>query len=315
MGNAINKVTGTIFGTQSAPKTPDYYGLADATAKSNLAAATNVADINRVNQIGPTGSQTWSMRPGADPNNPQAGDYIVTTSLSPEQQALYNSQTATQQGMADLARAGVSTLGGSGIGGKLDTSTFAPGFTGDVSKTADQFSADRQAISDALYNQQTKYLGDQFGREDEATRTRLLNQGLEEGSAGYQAAMRDQDRRQNEAYVSAANNATTGSIAAQKAMQDALLAAAQTQQNVSSQGAASQIQQRAAPLNELSAMLEGGQVTMPQFQAYGNAANVSGTDYTGAGRDTYTSALTNVQYNNKQNADNMKQVAQLLAML
>ena len=315
MGNALNKATGALFGTQNAPKTPDYYGLADATAKSNLAAATSVANINRPNQVGTTGSQTWSLRPGADPNNPQAGDYTVTTSLSPEQQALYNSQTATQQGMADLAMAGVSTLGGSGIGGQLDTSTFAPGFTGDVSKTADQFSADRLAISDALYNQQTKYLGDQFGREDEATRTRLLNQGLEEGSAGYQAAMRDQDRRHNEAYTTAANNATTGSIAAQKAMQDALLQAAQTQQNMSSQGAASQIQQRAAPLNELSAMLEGGQVTMPQFQAYGNAGQVAGTDYTSAGLNSYQSGLTSAGFNNKVNSDNMKQLAQLLAMV
>lgn len=97
-------------------------------------------------QIGPTGSQSWSLRPGADPKNPQAGDYIVTTSLSPEQQKLYATNVGTQQAMADAAAGNSGTVAGTGVGGAVDTTSYAARYTGDVSKTADQFSADRQAV-------------------------------------------------------------------------------------------------------------------------------------------------------------------------
>ena len=313
MGKVVNEVTGTIFGTQNAPKTPNYAGAAEATALANQKAALNTANLNRVTQIGPTGSQTWSLRPGADPLNPQAGDYIATTTLSPEQQKLYNTQVGTQQSMADAAAGNVGNLGATGIGGAIDPSSYAARFTGDVSKTADQFSGDRQAVADALYNQQTKYLGDQFGREDEALRTKLLNQGLQEGSAAYDSALRDQTRRHDEAYTTAANNAVTESINAQKTMQDALLQAAQTQQNLSTQGLQSEIASRGAPLNELSSLLEGGQVSMPQFQAYGNAGGYAGADYNSAALNKYNSGLSSAGFNNKVNADNMKQLGSLLA--
>ena len=141
----------------------------------------------------------------------------------------------------------------------------------------------------------------------------MLNRGLEEGSAGYENALRDQERRQNEAYTTAANNATTGSINAQKTMQDALLQSAQTQQNISSQGLTSELASRAAPLNELSALLQGGQVSTPQFQAYGNAANYSGANYDNAAQNYYNSGLSSAGFNNKVNADNMKQLGSLLA--
>lgn len=313
MGKVVNQVTGSIFGTESAPKMPNYAAAAEQTAAANQQAALNTANLNRVTQIGPTGSQTWSLRPGADPKNPQAGDYIVTTSLSPEQQKLYTTNVGTQQAMADAAAGNSGTVAGTGVGGAVDPTSYAARYTGDVSKTADQFSADRQAVADALYAQQTKYLGDQFGREDEALRTQLLNRGLEEGSAGYENALRDQERRQGEVYATAANNATTGSINAQKTMQDALLNAAQTQQNISSQGLTSELASRAAPLNELSSLLQGGQVSTPQFQAYGNASNYAGANYDNAAQNYYNSGLTSAGFNNTGNSSNMKQLGSLLA--
>ena len=309
MGSAVNGVTGAIFGTQKAPKTPDYAGAATATAEGNKAAALTTGALNRPTQITPTGSQTWSLKEGADPNNPQPGDWIATTSYSPEQQKLYEGQTSAQQGLVDTANIGVGGLAGLGVGQGLGE--VAPSFTGDVSKTADQFSADRQAISDALYANQTKYLGDQFARDDERLRSQLLSRGLTEGSAAYDNALRDQQRTQNDAYGTAANNATSQSAQVQKLMQDALLNSASTQQNLYLQGLSGAATEQNQPLNQILALLGGGQVSQPNLQGYGQYGQYQGADMLGAAQSRYNSGLAGAQFNNQVNSQNMQDLAQM----
>ena len=313
MGSVVNKVTGAIFGTQNAPKTPNYAAAAQATADSNKAAALTTGALNRPTQITPTGSQTWSLKPGADPNNPQPGDWIATTSYSPEQQKLYEGQTAAQQGLVDTANVGVGGLAGLGVGQGLGE--VAPSFTGDVSKTADQFSADRQAISDALYANQTKYLGDQFARDDENLRSQLLSRGLTEGSAAYDNALRDQQRTQNDAYGTAANYATTQSAQMQKLMQDALLNSATTQQNLYTQGLSGAATEQNQPLNQILALMGGGQVSQPNLQAYGQYGQYQGADMLGAAQSRYNSGLAGAQFNNQVNAQNMQDIGQMAMAL
>ena len=309
MGSVVNGVTGAIFGTQKAPKTPDYAGAATATAEGNKAAALTAGALNRPTQITPTGSQTWSLKEGADPNNPQPGDWIATTSYSPEQQKLYEGQTSAQQGLVDTANVGVGGLAGLGVGQGLGE--VAPSFTGDVSKTADQFSADRQAIADAMYANQTKYLGDQFARDDESLRSQLLSRGLTEGSAGYENALRDQQRTQNDAYGTAANNATMQSAQMQKLMQDALLNSATTQQNLYTQGLAGAATEQNQPLNQILALMGGGQVSDPKLQGYGQYGQYQGADMLGAAQSRYNSGLAGAQFNNQVNSQNMQDLAQM----
>lgn len=81
------------MGKSSAPPPPDYEAAAVAQGQANKDTAKFNAGANRVTQITPQGSSTWTIRPGADPDNPQPGDYIQTTQLSPEQQSIYD-QTA-----------------------------------------------------------------------------------------------------------------------------------------------------------------------------------------------------------------------------
>ena len=311
MGSVVNDVTGAVFGTQKAPKTPDYAGAATATAEGNKAAALATGALNRPTQITPTGSQTWSLKEGADPNNPQPGDWIATTSYSPEQQKLYEGQTSAQQGLVNTANVGVGGLAGLGVGQGLGNTT--PSFTGDVSKTADQFSADRQAISDALYANQTKYLGDQFARDDERLRSQLLSRGLTEGSAAYDNALRDQQRTQNDAYGTAANNATSQSAQMQKLMQDALLNSASTQQNLYLQGLSGAATEQNQPLNQILALMGGGQVSQPNLQAYGQYGQYQGADLLGAANARYNSGLASAQYNNQVNAQNMQDLGMMFA--
>lgn len=311
MGSVVNDVTGAVFGTQKAPKTPDYAGAAAATAEGNKAAALATGALNRPTQITPTGSQTWSLKEGADPNNPQPGDWIATTSYSPEQQKLYEGQTSAQQGLVNTANVGVGGLAGLGVGQGLGNTT--PSFTGDVSKTADQFSADRQAISDALYANQTKYLGDQFARDDERLRSQLLSRGLTEGSAAYDNALRDQQRTQNDAYGTAANNATSQSAQMQKLMQDALLNSASTQQNLYLQGLSGAATEQNQPLNQILALLGGGQVSQPNLQGYGQYGQYQGADLLSAANARYNSGLSSAQYNNQVNSQNMQDLGMMFA--
>lgn len=149
----------------SAPKAPDTKGAAIATANSN-----------KFNTAGPYGSGTWTMRPGADPNNPQAGDWTQTTVLSPEQQKLYEL----------------------GAGNKLAAGQALTGMVGDLGS--------RQQVADALYKQATRYMDQSFGDQEAALTARLQNQGLVEGSDAYERALRNFMQTRGQAYESAASN-------------------------------------------------------------------------------------------------------------
>ncbi len=90
----------------SAPQPPDYTGAAIAQGQANIEAARIAAQLNRVNQSGPGGSTAYTQ----DPNSPDT--WTQTTSLSPEQLALYKSNTANQQGVSGLAGNQLNTLQG-----------------------------------------------------------------------------------------------------------------------------------------------------------------------------------------------------------
>lgn len=96
------------MGKSSAPPAPDYAAAAVAQGQENRDTARFNAGANRVNQITPQGSSTWTIRPGADLNNPQPGDYIQTTTLSPHQQGLYDQTAAIDN---SLLRTAASQLG------------------------------------------------------------------------------------------------------------------------------------------------------------------------------------------------------------
>lgn len=194
---------------------PDYVGAAREQGRANLEAARLGAELNRVNQQGPLGSVTYTQ----DPNDPDR--WTQTTEMSPEQQALYQSRTANQQGVTNLAGDQLAGLYGtlsqpfsvsgperiSSVGPRayqtgIDAPSVAntsvdlssiPGITSD-------FSAERQRVEDALYGRAASRLDEQFSRSDEDTRTRLLNQGLREGSEAWNNAMRDADLAKQDAY-------------------------------------------------------------------------------------------------------------------
>jgi hypothetical protein len=158
------------LGKQSPPGVPDYKGAAIATSAGN-----------RYSTAGPTGTTTWSLRPGADPNNPQPGDYIQSTQLSQGQQQLYD------QGVGNRLQAGL-------VGGQQ----------------LKDLGGGQQGAQDALYHRLTSYYDTRFGNQENQLRTRLQNQGLVEGSEAWQNAMSDFNQTKNTAYADAADRAVIG---------------------------------------------------------------------------------------------------------
>ena len=156
--------------SQSPPGVPDYKGAAIATSAGN-----------RYSTVGPTGTTTWSLRPGADPNNPQPGDYIQSTQLSQGQQQLYD------QGVGNRLQAGL-------VGGQQ----------------LKDLGGGQQGAQDALYHRLTSYYDTRFGNQENQLRSRLQNQGLVEGSEAWNNAMSDFNQTKNTAYADAADRAVIG---------------------------------------------------------------------------------------------------------
>lgn len=156
--------------TATPPGVPDYTGAAIATSAGN-----------RYSTVGPTGTTTWSLRPGADPAHPQPGDYIQTTALSPGQQGLYD------QGVKNRMQAGL--LGGQQL---------------------KDLGGGQQSAQDALYHRLTSYYDTRFGNDEAQLRSRLQNQGLVEGSEAWKHAMGDFNQTKNTAYADAADRAVIG---------------------------------------------------------------------------------------------------------
>jgi len=99
----------------SAPPVPDYKSAAEATAKSNLEAARSATEANRVNQVTPWGSLTYSQSPrqfnqsGYDSamqayNANQQASPLQTQAYSGKSLSSARSQSEYQQIQADMAR-------------------------------------------------------------------------------------------------------------------------------------------------------------------------------------------------------------------
>lgn len=168
---------GAIVGksnTSQAP-TPDYTGAALATANSG-----------KYDQSTPYGAVNWTLRPGADPKNPQPGDYIQTTSLAPGQQSIYDTSTTN----------------------KLNTGLAAGNVLG-------QLNNGTQGVQDALYNKETQYYDKNFGDQQKALNAQLANQGIGAGTEAYNNAYDQFNQNKNKAYETATNDAISGATAQQ----------------------------------------------------------------------------------------------------
>jgi hypothetical protein len=248
-----------------APPPPDYAAAAQQTAAGNIDAARQATAANRVNQVTPYGNLDYAIT-GEDPyGNPT---WTATQTLSPDQQQLLDYQNQTSMGLGKLAGQGL---------GYVEEMLKTPFDTSRLPSTGFNPS---QSYQDAYMQR----LAPQIQQGQEQLQQRLANQGIQIGSEAYDRAMMNQAQRENDLLLGAT---TQGFGVGQQARQSALQ---------------EQAYLRNEPLNTLSAVRTGSQVTGPQFVNSAQQATTAGPDLLGAAQMTNNAQMG--AYNAQQAGQN-----------
>lgn len=246
------------------------------------------ANINRPTEINPWGRQDYTLREGADPNNLKPGDYISTTTLTPELQAMLDETVKTQTGLAGMQQ---DALGRVRTGLASDSLAETPDFDyGSIDTSGNGFSAERQRVEDALYRRGKTQLDTRFGDEDNARRARLASMGFDANSSGY---LQDEARAGNQKglmYGDLSDRSILAGGQEQTRMLNDQMNALSTKANLRGTGISQNTALRSAPLNELSALMSGSQITAPQFSQM-SKVGVTGTDYQGQADRDYQASV------------------------
>lgn len=215
---------------KSAPSPPDYIGMAQLQADTARDLQQEQTRSNRPNINTPYAYQRWEQGPD--------GQWTMNTGFQGETAAL--AEALRGQAASNMAT-------------PFDISQF-----GDIQTGED---ARNQAIQ-AAYGQASSRLDPQWSQREDATRTRLLNQGLTEGSEAWNNAMGELGRDRNDAYSSAMNAAIMQGQSAGDSVFRNSMAARQ-------QALAEALRSRQLPMEELAQLQQ--QMGMPGFQGAGRA--------------------------------------------
>lgn len=255
----------------SAPPAPDPVATANAQAGANKDAILESARVNQITQQSPFGVVRYTGAIGGP-------DRTQVTELH-----------SVDQANLDRQRALATALTGQAVqrAGQLPSSPF----TLDGLPQIDQNYA--RGIQDRVYQGFADKIGEQYGRDAEALRTQLVNQGINVGNEAYARAEQDlmgnRDRALRDAYTASLTEGRN-----QLAVD----------QNVRNQAISDLLLQRSQPINELSAYLQGAPALnapqAPQAAQY----QVSPADITGTTYSNYQGALNN--YNQKLGTQNSK---------
>lgn len=258
-----------------APAAPSPQATAEAQGKVDKETAYYNALLQNMDQVTPYGNLTYQNLGSID-----APKWQSTISLSPEQQALFASQNRQD--------AALNALGEQQIGriGQSVSTPFSFGGIKNALPTYDDIAQQQTAAEEALMSR----MNPQFARDEEAMRTRLINQGIGQGSEAYRREMEQFGQNKNDARTQAILSAQQfGSNAQNMALQRRL------------QEIDEYVNQRNAPLNEYIGLTSGTQIVNPQFSAGGNQG-INSFDMAGAMNNSYNAAMNN--YNNQVAARN-----------
>lgn len=213
------------MGKPKAPAPPDPRETSQAQTGSSIGTAIANANLGNVNQVTPDGSLSYNQTGSYNYRDPYTGQsydipqFTATQTLSPQQQATYDQNKKAEFNLASIAN---------------NQSSFLNDYLGKPVKLGNE------ATEARLFELGSKRLDPRFAREDESLRTRLANQGIQEGSAAYDAAYGNFNQSKNDAY---------------------------NQLLLAGRGQATQelLTERNQPLNEISALMSGSQVSQPNF--------------------------------------------------
>jgi hypothetical protein len=334
------------------PQPPDPRQTAAAQTGTNVSTAIANTILNNMNQATPEGSLNFDQTSSFTWTDPSTGHtytiprFTATQRLSPEQEALRQLNLRADTNLAGLAanqsgmlqtfmgtpfapvapQAGdISLLRGYGT-------AEARGFmddAGNITRSygpADNFSADRQRVEEAMYQR----MSPQLELDRQRLEQRLADQGIRYGDPAYQNAMSDFNRQltdvrlgittqagaeqqrmmdmaaqragfqnaaqqqahaQAQARVNAYNNAIAQNLARNQSIFNAQNALRQS-------NLAEQYALRGQPINEITALLSGSQVQQPQWAS--TAQNqIATTDIAGLINQRFQQDLANTQLQNQ----------------
>jgi hypothetical protein len=231
-----------------------------ASTGTNVSTSIANAFLNNPNEItadgtkttDQTGEYTWTDQyTGVTHTVPRT---TVTTTLSPQQQAIKAQQ--------DAASLNLSTLGNdlSGTLGKQ------------LKQLTGNFKLGNEATEARLAELGSKRLDPRFAQEDEALRTRLSNQGIKAGSTAYDREMGNLSQSKNDAY---------------------------NQLYLQGRGQAAQesLTEDNQRINQIGALLSGGQVSQPNFLTGFQQTQIPVTNNAGIIGDYDKARITQAQVN------------------
>lgn len=264
--------------TPQAPAPPDPYKTAGAQTGSNVQTGIANSVLQNPNTVGPTGSTTYSQSgemqsiTGPDGKTYQVPRYTQTTTLSPEQQELYKLNTQTQQNIGNIGVQQSEKIGGL-LGTPLDLSG--------LSIDPNSFGGNRDAVEKAMFDR----LNPQLQRDKDALENKLTNSGFQRGTEAWNSAVDEYNRMVNDQRLAI----TARGLQEQQGMYGMA-------SDASTREMQRRLQERNQPINEITALMSGSQVSMPNTPGY-NPGTVAGTDVMGS---IYNSAaLAQKQYENE----------------
>jgi hypothetical protein len=190
--------------------------------------------MNNPNIVSPYGTQTTTWN-GDQPT--------VTQQFSPQEQGLYDTNLITQQNLGQLGNTGSAALSDV-IGKNLDMSS--------VTAQPGNYDQTRNKVIDAMMGRYD-IAGNQAGEQKQSD---LIAAGIRPGTEAYDREMQRLDMARND-YRNTAETAAAGQVQ-QGFSQDSALRQQQLTEMLA---------QRQTPLNEITALMSGSQVSNPFAQA------------------------------------------------
>lgn len=233
---------------KSSPKPPDPFATAQAQAQANAEAVRESALVNQINQVTPFGTETFTGTVGEP-------DRTRTIALDPADQANLGTQRQIGAGLFGLGESALLPQVQAALGNQLDFSGL-PQISG-----AQDLIAGAEPLEQATFERGLNLLQPGLDRREEDLQVRLANQGIPQGSEAFTGAVDDFERARQQQL----ENLALSSVGAGRAEQSRLFG---LEQAARQQGLSELLTQRAQPINELSALLQGAPATQgPQFQS------------------------------------------------
>lgn len=223
---------------KSSPKPTPPRETSAAATGTNVSTAIANAYMQNMNEVTPDGTKTFNQTGTRQVKDPYTGQTYDVPTFGVTQ--TLSPQQQAIKGQNDRASLNLSTLGAdlSGSLGKQLTGNFSLG---------------NEATEARLFDLGRKRLDPLMAQRDEDLRTRLANQGIKAGSAAYDREMGLMGQQQNDAY---------------------------NQLLLTGRGQASQelLAEDNARINQISALMSGGQVSSPNFMTGANVGPIATTD-------------------------------------